>query len=124
MLSRAAIRRKCAFTYMNAVSLKNLTRARAVNVNDVRTAFDTGAAFGGCHRHRADSPDDRDMHVGRERPPEGRAWGEEGGSQMGVAHAPLSLRSAATAAPTRDWRHRAPPAVDGKPQTGMKIERP
>jgi hypothetical protein len=25
------------------------------------------------------------MHVGRERPPEGRAWGEEGGSQMGVA---------------------------------------
>jgi hypothetical protein len=28
------------------------------------------------------------MHVGRERPPEGRAWGEEGGSQMGVAHAP------------------------------------
>jgi hypothetical protein len=29
------------------------------------------------------------MHVGRERPPEGRAWGEEGGSQMGVAHAPL-----------------------------------
>jgi hypothetical protein len=30
------------------------------------------------------------MHVGRERPPEGRAWGEEGGSQMGVAHAPLA----------------------------------
>jgi hypothetical protein len=30
------------------------------------------------------------MHVGRERPPEGRAWGEEGGSQMGVAHAPVA----------------------------------
>jgi hypothetical protein len=29
------------------------------------------------------------MQVGRERPPEGWAWGEEGGSQMGVAHAPL-----------------------------------
>jgi hypothetical protein len=28
------------------------------------------------------------MHVGRERPPAGRAWGEEGGSQVGVAHAP------------------------------------
>jgi hypothetical protein len=30
------------------------------------------------------------MQVGRERPPEGRAWGEEGGSQVGVAHAPLA----------------------------------
>lgn len=29
------------------------------------------------------------MNVGRERPPAGQAWGEEGGSQMGVAHAPL-----------------------------------
>ena len=47
VLSRAAIRRKCAFTYMNAVSRKNLTDARAVNANDVRTALDTGAAFGG-----------------------------------------------------------------------------
>jgi putative addiction module component (TIGR02574 family) len=28
--------------------------------------------------------------VGRERPPTGRAWGEEGGSQVGVAHAPLA----------------------------------
>ena len=30
------------------------------------------------------------MHVGRERPREGRAWAEEGGSRMGVAHAPLA----------------------------------
>jgi hypothetical protein len=41
-----------------------------------------------CHRHGAVSPDDRDMHVGRERPPAGRASGEAGGSRMGVAHAP------------------------------------
>ena len=40
------------------------------------------------------------MPVGRERPPEGRAWGEEGGSQMVVAHAPLSICSAATTAST------------------------
>jgi hypothetical protein len=53
-----------------------------------------------CHRHRAFSPDDRDMHVGCERPPAGQAWGEEGGSQIGVAHAPLPLSSAATAART------------------------
>jgi ribosomal protein L11 methylase PrmA len=32
---------------MNAVSRKNLTDARAVNANDVSTALDTGAAFGG-----------------------------------------------------------------------------
>jgi hypothetical protein len=102
----AAIRRKCAFTYMNAVSRRNLTDARAINANDVRTALDTGAAFGGV-RHRAVSPDDRDMHVGSERPLEGRAWGEEGGSRMGVAHAPLPLCSAATAAPT------AAPAAQG-----------
>jgi hypothetical protein len=30
------------------------------------------------------------MHVGREQPPAGLAWGEEVGSQMGVAHAPLA----------------------------------
>ena len=40
------------------------------------------------------------MHVGRERLPEGRAWGEDGGSQRGVAHAPLSICSAATTAST------------------------
>ena len=31
------------------------------------------------------------MDVGRERPPEGRSWGEEGGNQMGVAHALAAL---------------------------------
>ena len=45
--SQAEIQCECAFTYMNAVSRKNLTDARAVNANDVRTALDTGAAFGG-----------------------------------------------------------------------------
>ena len=47
MLSLAAIRWKCALTYMNAVSRKNLTHGRAVNANAVPTALDTGAAFGG-----------------------------------------------------------------------------
>jgi hypothetical protein len=47
VLSGAAIRRKCAFTSMNAVSRKNLTDPRAVSANDARTALDTRAAFGG-----------------------------------------------------------------------------
>ena len=32
-------------------------------------------------------PDRRDTRVGRERPPLDGQWGEEGGSQMRVAHA-------------------------------------
>ena len=44
--SQAEIRWKCAFTYINAVSRKNLTDARAVDANDVDTASETGGAFG------------------------------------------------------------------------------
>jgi hypothetical protein len=43
--SQAEIRWKCAFTYMNAVSRKNLTHARAGDANDVDTASDTGGAL-------------------------------------------------------------------------------
>jgi hypothetical protein len=74
------------------------TRALAVNANDVRTALDTGAAFAGV----TGLAPSRRMIVtcmwGVSDPPEGRAWGEEGGSQMGVAHAPLAWRSTATVA--------------------------
>ena len=76
--------------HMNAVSRKNLTDACAVDANDVRTALDTVAAFAGV---TGIAPSRRMIvtcHVGRERPPAGRAWGDEGGSQTGVAHAPLS----------------------------------
>ena len=87
--SQAEIRYECAFTYMNAVFRKNLTLAMAVDANDEDATLDTGGASGGVNRHRAVSPDNRDIHIGRERPPAGRAWGEEGGRQTGVAHAPL-----------------------------------
>ena len=40
---------------------------------------------------------------------------------MGVAHARLSLCSAATAAPTGNRRHRAPPASDPRPLAGKNI---
>ena len=47
MLSRAVIRRKCAFTYMNAVSRKNLTDAPAQLTGTWHTALDTDASSGG-----------------------------------------------------------------------------
>jgi hypothetical protein len=43
--SRVEIQCECAFTYMNAVSRKNLTDARAGDANDVDTASRTGGAL-------------------------------------------------------------------------------
>ena len=100
MLSRAAIRWKCAFTYMNAVSLKNLTRARAVNVNDVRTALDTGAAFGGA---TGIAPSRRMIVtcMWGVSDPLGAAHGaKNGAAKQGSLTPRLSLCSAATAART------------------------
>ena len=89
MLSRAAIQRKCAFTYMNAVSRKDLTDARAQLTRTTCASRSTQAP------HSAVSPGlapSRRMIVtcmwGVSDPLRGRAWGEEGGSQVGVAHAP------------------------------------
>jgi hypothetical protein len=68
------------------------TVRRCDGCNEPRTQWTSkGRRTRQWHRHGAVSPDDRDMHVGRERPPTGRAWGEEGGSQVGVAHAPACL---------------------------------
>ena len=47
MPSQEEIRCECAFTYMNAVSRKNLTVALAVDANDVDTPADTGGALDG-----------------------------------------------------------------------------
>jgi hypothetical protein len=43
---RVEIQCECAFTCMNADFRKNLTDARAVDANDVNTAFDTSDALG------------------------------------------------------------------------------
>jgi hypothetical protein len=49
---------------------------------------------------------------------------KKGAANWGSLTPRLSLCSVATAVPTRDRRHRAPPAADGKRQTGKKIECP
>jgi hypothetical protein len=53
VLSGAAIRRKCAFTYMNAVSRKNLTDGRAQLMRTMcAPALHADAAFGGVTASR------------------------------------------------------------------------
>jgi hypothetical protein len=124
VLSRVTIRWKCAFTHINALSRKNLTDARAFNANDVSTPLDTGAAFGGI---TGIAPSRRMIvtcmwGVSNRL----RAWrgAKKAAAKWGSLTPHWSLCSAATAAPTRDRRHRAPPAANGKPQTVKKIERP
>lgn len=68
---------------------------RAKPVSRVDGAVNAGAhAVNSCgaldtvSRTRAVPPDERDMHLGRERPSPTGPWGEEGGMAEGVAHAP------------------------------------
>ena len=46
------------------------------------------AAHSTGSRTRAVPPDEHDMHLGRERPPQTEAWGDDRGVAEGVAHAP------------------------------------
>jgi hypothetical protein len=77
-----------------------------------------------CPRHGAVSPDGRDMHVGRERPPEGRAWGEEGGSKMGVAHALLAALLGCDGGVGSRPAAQSAAGCRREAQTGKKIKRP
>jgi hypothetical protein len=47
------------------------------------------SALDNRQRHAPVCPDERDIGIGRERPPPTGRWGEEGGMAEGVAHAPL-----------------------------------
>lgn len=86
---RFRIQSRCALTIKNARSRRNLTARWAHGA-----ASDGRGTVAGLRQRRCVlPPDDRDMQVGRERPPQGRARGEEGGSQVGVAHAPLAIDS-------------------------------
>lgn len=89
MPSQVEIRCECAFTYTNAVFRKNLTTALAINANDEDTALGTGGAFDGVTGIALSRRRIVTWTSGVSDPLAGRARGEEGGSQMGVAHAPL-----------------------------------
>jgi hypothetical protein len=74
---------------MNASSGQNLSELSAVHRNHANAERDTGGALDNCQRHALFVRTNVTRVLGRERPPPTGPWGEEGGSQMGVAHAPL-----------------------------------
>ena len=100
MLSRVAIRRKCAFTYMNAVFRKNLTDAFSIEATAVDTAFDTERRTRRWLGQSAVLPDDNDMHLGRERPPKTGRGTMIGGWQRGSLTPQMPPSLLLTAAPT------------------------
>ena len=83
MLSQAAIRWKCAFTYMNAVSRKNLTDALAVDANDVDTAADTGGALNDGSDRARFSLDERECIWGVSDPRRAERGAKKGAAQWG-----------------------------------------
>jgi hypothetical protein len=83
MPSQAEIRCECAFTYMNAVSRKNLTDARAVDANDVDTASENRRRIRRWQEQSAVLPDDSDIHLGRERPLRAGRGAKKGAAKWG-----------------------------------------
>jgi hypothetical protein len=64
---------RSAFTYMNAVSRRNLSEGAGSQRKRRTCGKRHGGALDGGTRQSAVRPDDSDMHLGRERPPSGRA---------------------------------------------------
>ena len=89
------IQSECALTYMNASSGENLSAARTVQVNAGAQGVRNSAAHSTVSRTRAVPPDERDMHLGRERPPWTEARDRDRGVAEGVAHAPDASSAAA-----------------------------
>ena len=94
------IQSECAFTYMNAVSGKNLTGAfssmRIERGHRVRHRRRTRR----CQGRSAVPPDDSDMHLGRERPPKTGPGTVIGGWQRGSLTPQMPPSLLPTAAPT------------------------
>jgi len=120
-VSGGAFRCECAFTYINAVFRENLTVARAQECEPRAHSARHRRRIRRCHRHRAVSRDDVAMHVGRERPLRAGRGAQKGAAEWGSLTPRCTLCSVATAAPTSDRRHKAPPAADGKPRIGKKM---
>ena len=95
MPSQAEIRLECAFTNMNAVSGENLTHLCLLMKSVSGHHAPHRRRSPQCHGRSAVLPDDGDMHLGRERPPQAEAWDHDRGVAEGVAHAPDASFTAA-----------------------------
>jgi hypothetical protein len=120
---QAEIRCECAFTCMNAVSRKNLTDVHTESANNVRTALDAGAAFGGV---AGIAPSCRMIATcmwGVSDPLRAGRGAKKGAAKWG------SLTPRWRSARLRHRRRletggtERRPAADGKPRTAKKIER-
>ena len=139
MPSQAEIRCECAFTYMNARSRRNLSDAAAAAMTPRVQWTGKGGALDRVIGNALSGRTIVTCTRGVSDPRAGRVWGEEGGRQMGVAHAPLAPCSVATAARTpkpaaqsaagargeaADWQEdKASVIVQGAMRTGVLRER-
>ena len=132
MPSRVEIQCECAFTYMNAVFRKNLTDVFSVDATAVDTASDTGRRTRRWHDRARFLPDDRYMHLGRERPPRSEAWGRVPGGGRGGRSRPRCpprccvrprsrIRAAKSAARQTETRTRSSQRTSPNRSTGTII---
>ena len=85
---------------MNASSGQNLTDALMSTMNAAAYGVDPCGALGECHGHSAVPPDERDMHLGRERPPTTGPGTVIGGWQRGSLTPQMPPSLLPTTAPT------------------------
>ena len=97
---QSEIQSECALTYMNASSGQNLSGALMANENVTRARVEHARRTRRCHGQGAASPDERDMHLGRERPPKTGPGTVIGGWQRGSLTPQMPPSLLLTAAPT------------------------
>ena len=86
---QSGIQNECALTYMNASSGQNLSGALMADKNVTRTTVEPRGAVDGVTKMVRLRRTNVTCIWGVS-DPSGQAWGDDGGSQVGVAHAPLA----------------------------------
>jgi hypothetical protein len=121
VLSRAAIRQKCAFTYMNATSRRNLSGALTAEMNRARN----GPGKGGALDSVTGIALSRRMIVtcmwGVSDPLRAARGAKKGAARWGSLTPPRRPARLRQRRGLRNRRHRTPPASDRRPLTDKNI---